>query len=187
MSFKIVIDGKVVHEIEDNRVTKVRVLTTAGEAATVGIDPDQTELVLAFDVARRDEINLVDLDKFKLGYGANLTGEDVEARREQIESVRGKTNEGQSVFTDEAREAREKADKEAREAAEKAVDEGVAPVNPLEAEHPGGPVEATAPDTDPGEQRDDSGADDKVPAFALAPDSMGPVDKDLATPGTETT
>lgn len=123
MSFKVVIDGEVVHEVEDNRVTKVRVLTVAGEAATVGIDPNQTEVVLAFDYANPNEINVADLDKFKLGYGENLTGEQVDERRGILESVRGKTNEGQDSFTKEAREARDKAEQDAREAEETQADE----------------------------------------------------------------
>jgi hypothetical protein len=179
MSFKIVVDGEVVHEIDDRRVTKVRVLTRAGEAATVGIDPEQTELVLAFDYANPHEINLVDLDRFKLGYGANLTEDDINDRQEQLESVRGKTNEGEDIFTNEAKERAAKAEEEAKQA------EQETPVNPLEDEHAQGPVEADEPDTDLGDSHSDGGADENVPAFALAPDSGVAVDKDLATPGDE--
>jgi esterase/lipase superfamily enzyme len=127
MGFKIVVIDrdsdnevvrKTVHEVEDRRVTKVHVLTRSGEAATIGIDPDQTDIALEFEYAAAGQLNVVDLDKLKPGYEQNLTGEEVEAREERLAEIRGKSNDGSYTFTQEAADEAKAAEEAAAEAAE---------------------------------------------------------------------
>lgn len=122
MGFKIVVvdgeDRTTVHEVEDRRVTKVHVLTRSGEAATIGIDPDQTDIALSFEYQAAGQLNVTDLDKVKLGYEQNLTGEEVQRREEKLNEIRGAANTGGDTFTQEAVDAQRKAEEAAAKEAE---------------------------------------------------------------------
>ena len=119
MSFKVVVvekddDGSetrdVIHEIEDRRVIKMRVVTRRGESATVPIEPDEGDLALTFEYMPSGMLHISDVDNLKVGYAPNRTGEEVKAIDEKLQEVRGTTLQSEN-FTQEAADQAAEAEK----------------------------------------------------------------------------
>lgn len=84
-------DPVLVHEITDRRVKRVGLSGTQGEAGALGVAPGDTQVTLSFDYAPASGApTLEDLEA--ITHPSEQTGEDVAARRAQLDGLPTATN-----------------------------------------------------------------------------------------------
>ena len=74
MPFTVKANGKPILEIWDQRVTRIGLQTSQGEAGSVGIDPSQNEINLIIEVSDPRDKNLLDVEAVERP--RNMTAED---------------------------------------------------------------------------------------------------------------
>lgn len=111
MSFKVLVDDgsgdiKVVHEVKDQRVTRVGLLSNEGETGAFNVSPNQTEVLLRLDYAVNDgRPTLVDVEST---VHPLRTGEEAQAAIDKLKELPSSTNFGISSILSSKSEEEEK-------------------------------------------------------------------------------
>lgn len=118
MSFKVLIDPgdggpyKVIHEIDDRRVTRVSLQGRSGEAGAMNVTPDQTECLLVFEGVPQDHrVTLQDVEALR---NPSMTGDEAQQRAEELRDLPTATNQGTDVLLQASQEAAERRETDER-------------------------------------------------------------------------
>jgi len=117
MSFKVLTRDenggphRVLHEINDRRVTRVGLVTRTGEAGGARVDADMTEVLIEFEYAQQDgRPTLQDVEAQR---GRTLTGDEAQERIDELAQLPTNSNSGLDLMLDAShKEAEERAEQE---------------------------------------------------------------------------
>lgn len=136
MSFKVLMrddngELRVLHEIDDRRITRVGLSTRTGEAAGARIDADQTEVLLTFEWSQND--GRPTIQDVEARDHRPMTGVEVQERIDRLAELPSAQNTGPDTLM-EAQRREQNADQERQQRTEDVDDSAVSDTSPTTSE-----------------------------------------------------